>query len=117
MDPLPALSRRSFVRLGASAAALSSIVGLGDHARAAEPGSGGRGGDPWRGLKMGIASYSLSKLPLEAAIAAIRQVDIHYVSIKDAHLPLKSSTERRKEVARMFRDAGITPLSCGNITM
>jgi sugar phosphate isomerase/epimerase len=113
MDELSALSRRSFVRLGVSAAALAPIAGLDSPARAAAPESG----DPWRGLKIGIASYSLSKLPLEAAIAAIRQVDVHYVSIKDAHLPLKSSTERRKEVAQMFRDAGITPLSCGNITM
>jgi sugar phosphate isomerase/epimerase len=117
MDLLPDLSRRSFVRLGVSAAALSPLAGLVGRARAAETGSSGPGGDPWRGLKIGIASYSLSKLPLEAAIAAIRQVDVHYVSIKDAHLPLKSSTERRKEVAKMFRDAGITPLSCGNITM
>jgi len=117
MDPLPALSRRNFVRLGVSAAALSPLAGLGAQAHAADPGSSGRGGDPWRGLKVGIASYSLSKLPLDAAIEAIRRVGVNYVSIKDAHLPLKSSAAQRKEVARKFLDAGITPLSCGNITM
>jgi sugar phosphate isomerase/epimerase len=29
------------------------------------------------------------------------------------HLPLKSTTEERKEVAQKFRDAGINPISCG----
>jgi sugar phosphate isomerase/epimerase len=66
---------------------------------------------------VGIASYSLSKLPLEEAIKAIRRVGVNYVSIKDAHLPLKSSAAERKEIAQKFRDAGIAPLSCGNITM
>ena len=118
MDPLSALSRRNFVRLGVTAAALSPLAGPGARnlARAAAPESGGDD-DPWRGLKVGIATYTFSKLPLDEAIEDIRRVGVHYVSIKDAHLPLKSGAEQRKAVARKFRDAGITPLSCGNVTM
>ena len=117
MEQLPALSRRSFVRLGVSAAALSPLAGFVPTLRAEAPGAGVRDPDPWRGLKIGVASYSLSKLPLDDAIAAIRRVGVDYVSIKDVHLPLKSATSQRKDVARKFRDAGITPLSCGNVTM
>jgi sugar phosphate isomerase/epimerase len=117
MDLLSAFSRRSFVRLGVSAAAASTIAGLGTRVHAEPSKPGGRDEDPWRGLKMGIASYSLSKLPLEAAIAAIQQVGVGYVSIKEAHLPLKSSAKQRKDVAQKFRDAGIIPLSCGNVSM
>ena len=73
--------------------------------------------DPWRGLKVGIATYSFRKLPLDACIKGIQRVDLHYCSIKDAHLSLKSTTEQRKEAGQKFRDAGITPLSCGNITI
>ncbi|HEU4387211.1 MAG TPA: sugar phosphate isomerase/epimerase [Blastocatellia bacterium] len=73
--------------------------------------------DRWRGLKAGVASYTLRKLPLEAAIKAIQRVGLRYVSIKDFHLPLNSTTEQRRMVAQQFKDAGITPLSCGNITM
>jgi sugar phosphate isomerase/epimerase len=73
--------------------------------------------DPWHGLKAGVASYTLRKLPLEAAIGAIQRVGLRYVSIKDFHLPLTSTTEERQRVAGRFKDAGITPLSCGNITM
>ena len=71
--------------------------------------------DPWRGLKMGMASYSFRGLSLDACIKGIQRLDLRYVSIKDAHLKLTSSTEERKLVAQKFRDAGITPLSCGVI--
>lgn len=73
--------------------------------------------DPWKGLKVGVASYSFRKLPLDKTIAGIRRVDLHYVSIKDFHLPMKSTTAQRKEVAQAFRDAGIEPISCGVITI
>src|ERR1043166_5848642 len=73
--------------------------------------------DSWRGLKAGVASYTLRKMPLDAAIKAIQRVGLKYVSIKDAHLSLKSTTEERKAVAQKFKDAGITPMSCGNVTM
>jgi len=75
------------------------------------------GADPWHGLKVGIASYSFRKLPLDVAIKGINRVELKYVSVKEAHLPLKSTTEERKEVAQKFKDAGITPISCGNISM
>jgi inosose dehydratase len=74
-------------------------------------------GDPWHGLKIGVASYTLRKMPLDEAIRAIQRVGLHYVSIKDAHLPMKSSAEERRAVAEKFKEAGITPLSCGNVGM
>ena len=116
MDQFPTLSRRGFVRLGASAAALSPFVGLRPRARAGTAFALAEA-DPWLGLKVGIASYTFSKLPLDATIAGIRRVGVNYVSIKEAHLPLKSSAEQRKVVAEKFRSAGITPLSCGVVNM
>ena len=73
--------------------------------------------DPLRGLKIGVASYTFKQRPLEPTINAIRTVGLSYVSIKDFHLPLKSTADQRKEVAEKFRAAGITPLSCGVITL
>ncbi len=115
MDQSTAFSRRTFVRGGVAAATLAPLVGPAAALQAAPQGAEGHGGDPWLGLKMGIASYTFSRLPLEPTIQGIRRVGLHYVSIKEAHLPLKSTTEERKRVAKLFRDAGITPLSCGNI--
>ena len=76
-----------------------------------------RDSDAWRGFKAGVASYTLRQLPLDQAIKAIQRLGLHYVSIKDFHLPLNSTPEQRREVAAKFKAAGITPLSCGNITM
>jgi len=73
--------------------------------------------DPWRGLKLGVASYSLRKLSLEAAIAGIQRVGLRHVSIKDFHLPFALSAGERRAAAQRFRDAGITPMSCGNVTL
>ena len=103
------VTRREAIKAGALAAAGWPLVGRG----AAEAASA----DGWRGLKAGVASYTLRKLPLDAAIAAIQRVGLSYVSIKDFHLPLTSTAEERKAVAAKFKAAGITPLSCGNITM
>src|SRR5690242_15572652 len=115
MDRPSDLSRRNFVRLGAAAAALSPWLPNAGPAHAAAPQAADN--DPWKGLKVGVASYSLNRLKLDDALKALQRVNARYVSIKDAHLPLKSTPEERKEVAKRFRDAGITPLSCGNITM
>ena len=35
--------------------------------------------DPWDGLKVGVASYSFRKLPLEATIKGIQRLALHYV--------------------------------------
>jgi len=116
MDPTSPLSRRGLIGLAASAAALSPFAGRAVHAHAQSP-DPASGADPWLGLKIGVASYSFIRLPLEATIKGIRRVGVHYVSIKEAHLPLKSTAEQRKAVVAKFRDAGITPLSCGVVGM
>jgi sugar phosphate isomerase/epimerase len=73
--------------------------------------------DPWRGLKISVATYTFKQRKLEPTIEGIQRVGISYCSIKDFHLPLKSTADQRKEVADKFRAAGIQPLSCGVITL
>jgi sugar phosphate isomerase/epimerase len=116
MDSTSPLSRRGFVGLAASAAALAPLSGRAAQAQTRSPDSG-PGSDPWLGLKIGVASYTFSRIKLDPTIQAIRRVGVHYVSIKEAHLPLKSTAEQRKAVVAQFREAGLTPLSCGNVGM
>ncbi len=75
--------------------------------------------DPWMGLKVGVATYSLRELPIEDAIQGIKRVGLSYASIKNVknHIDLTHSSDERKRRAQMFRDAGITLLSVGNVTM
>ena len=110
MDRSSSFSRRSFMGLTASTAALWPFAG---HAWSSQAQSSGSADAPWQGLKVGLASYSFSKLPLDATIKGIQRVGVNYVSIKEAHLSMKSTAEERKAVVKKFVDAGITPLSCG----
>src|SRR6185436_20149499 len=107
------LSRREMMKTTALAASALPLASISGSAFGMIP----NGTDPWQGLKVGVASYTLRKMPLEAAIKAIQRVGLKYVSIKDFHLPMKSTAEERRAVAQKFKDAGITPLSAGNISM
>ncbi len=113
-------TRRGFVGLTASAAALAPLAASAG-ARALltreQQAADGSTVDPWLGLKIGIASYTFSRIPLDVTIQGIRRVGVHYVSIKESHLPLRSTAEQRKAVVEKFRKAGITPLSCGVISL
>ncbi len=75
--------------------------------------------DPWLGLKVGVATYTLRDLPIEETIQSVKRVGLKYVSIKNNknHIDLSHSSDERKRRAQMFRDAGITPLSVGNVSM
>jgi inosose dehydratase len=109
------MHRRELIKGAAMAASLPLARMAG--AQTAGASAAAKTGDRWRGLKAGVASYTLRKMPLDAAIAAIKRVGLQYVSIKDFHLPLDSTPEQRKAVAARFKAAGITPLSCGNVSM
>src|SRR5438552_2992220 len=106
MDSSPALSRRGLLGLGSAALALGPMAALDPRALAQQPGSGDA---PWLGLKVGIASYPYSRLPLDAAVQGVARLGVKYVSIKDAHLPLKSTAGERKAAVKKFLDAGVTP--------
>ncbi len=72
---------------------------------------------PWKGLKVGVATYSFNKFKTDETIKGVARVGVAYCSIKDFHLPFKSTAEERKATVEKFKAAGITPLSVGNITL
>ena len=106
-------SRRTLIKSAVAAAILPSISLAQDQGAAA--GTTPRP-DPFKGLKLGVATYTLRKMGVDDCIKAIRRVGLSYASIKDFHLPLKSTSEERKAVAEKFKVAGVTLLSCGVIT-
>lgn len=116
-------SRRKMIRSGivaaltaplavrASVTGVSEITPHDDGFAAAKP------ADQWRGFRPGVASYTFRKFSVDDTIKAMQRLDLKYISIKDFHLSLNSSAAERKAVVAKFSAAGITPLSCGNITM
>ena len=67
-------------------------------------------------LKIGVASYSLRKFPRDKAIAALRDLGVQYVTIKDVHLARTDTPEQIRAAAQQFRDAGITIMGGGTLT-
>lgn len=109
-------SRRDLLKAGAVASMLTTFhfsAGQLPVLRAAED------VDPWMGLKFGVATYTLRELPLEEAIKGVKRVGLKYVSIKNVknHIDLSHSSEERKARAAQMREAGLVPLSVGNVSM
>jgi len=73
--------------------------------------------DPYRGLKMGVASYSLRKFKLEQALAITRDLGLKYICLKDVHLPLTSSEEERHAARDKVAAEGLQLLGGGVITI
>jgi len=107
-------NRRQFIRAGIVGTAAFSkpircLAGSGDIAAGAK--------DPFRGLKVGVASYSLRKFSLDQAISMTSQLGVKYITLKDFHLPLNSTRAERREARRKIEDAGLVLMGGGVIYM
>lgn len=109
-------TRRSFFRLAGgcgAAAGLAFSHGAAGADKKVTPGTSGGDG----GLKIGLASYSLRKLPLEAMLEVCKAADVHYLTIKDMHLPMTDAPEVLKTKVETIKAAGITIAGGGVIYM
>jgi inosose dehydratase len=110
------ISRRQLIKAAAFASVVPAmpLLQLSSFATAVAEES-----DPWLGLIVGVATYTLRELPIEEAIKGVKRVGLKYVSIKNVknHIDLSHPSEERKRRAQMFRDAGLIPLSVGNVSM
>ncbi len=103
------VSRRELLIAGAGLAAAGRASG----ATPFDPG----GSDTWHGLKLSVASYTFHAYTLDQTLKFLVRTGLQYVSIKDVHLPFNTTPDQRRAIAQRFKDAGITPLSCGNVGM
>jgi inosose dehydratase len=112
MKKTHAINRRRFLQtgvLGSTAVAATSLPSLSFGALTKTA------GDPFHGLKVGITSYTLRKFSLDEAIAMTKQAGVKYISLKDVHLSLKSTTAQRQEARRKIENAGLELLGGGVI--
>src|SRR5580700_3731353 len=68
-------------------------------------------------IKLGVASYSLREYSRALAIRCIKDLRTPYVSVKEFHLPYRSSPEELESGRKEFERAGLTIVSGGNITL
>jgi inosose dehydratase len=70
--------------------------------------------DPFR---IGIAGYTFNKFKLDPTLEMLKKVDVHYLCIKDFHLPLKSTEEEIAAFHAKCKSFGVTGYGVGPIYM
>lgn len=111
---LPAMStRRSFLkRAGITLAAAGAPGLLTGGVRAAQATA-----TTTEGLRLGVAGYTFAKFKLDQTLEMLKQVDVHYLCIKDFHLPLASTDEEIAAFHTKCRSFGVTGYGVGPIYM
>ena len=66
-------------------------------------------------LKLGVASYSFREFQRGAMLRGAKQTGVKYLSVKEMHLPYKSTTEERAKAAQQIKAAGLELTSGGVI--
>ena len=105
------LTRRSILKSAALTAACTAIRPMISFAQT----PAGNDDKQFHGLRVGACSYSLRAFPLAEALQDIKRLGVHYVSLKEVHLPLSSTPDQRKQVKQQAEDLGLTITSCGVI--
>ncbi|MCL1921461.1 MAG: sugar phosphate isomerase/epimerase [Kiritimatiellaeota bacterium] len=108
-------TRRSFFKetgLGIAAAAAAPAL-LAPTAQAQSTAGAGVA-DPFR---IAVAGYTFNKFNLDETLEMMRKVDVHYLCIKDFHLPLNSTEEAVAAFHAKCKAAGVTGYGVGPIYM
>ncbi len=69
-------------------------------------------------FKVGMAGYSFVRLnDLDKSLSIMQRADVHYLCIKDFHLPLKSTTSEIAAFHAKLKEKGVTGYAVGPIYM
>ncbi|MGK6350991.1 sugar phosphate isomerase/epimerase family protein [Parapedobacter sp. DT-150] len=66
---------------------------------------------------LGIAGYSFVKFKLAESLAMMKRMDVHYLCIKDFHLPLTSTEAEIAAFHQTLEESGVTGYAVGPIYM
>jgi sugar phosphate isomerase/epimerase len=68
-------------------------------------------------FKVSIAGYSFVNFDLEQSLKMMQRIDVHYLCIKDFHLPLNSNEEQIAAFHAKLKEANVTGYGVGPIYM
>jgi sugar phosphate isomerase/epimerase len=111
-------TRRSVLKTAALSAACGAFGTLASDASeqsVAPPAPLADEGKQFRGLKIGVCSYSVRSFPAAEALRMIQRLGVRYLSLKEVHLPLTSSPEERRQFRQQAEQLGLQITSCGVI--
>ena len=68
-------------------------------------------------FRVGMAGYTFAKFDLDKTLATMQRADVHYLCIKDFHLPLKSTDAEIAAFHAKLKAKGVTGYAVGPIYM
>lgn len=109
------MKRRNFIKTAIAAGALIATnpvlaVTKEEKQSAPTPPSLGDG-------KLGMAGWTFHNFSLDETLKTMQQLDVHYLSIKDFHLPYNSTDAEIREFHKKCADHGVTGYCVGPIYM
>jgi sugar phosphate isomerase/epimerase len=111
--------RRTFLTTAAATVAGASL-GVSRLARASEPSAPASrratSGVSPSAVRLGVASYSLRKFPLDKSLAMIKALRTPYVNFKSVHLPYEKSPQELAALRAQIEAAGFQIVGGGTIT-
>jgi sugar phosphate isomerase/epimerase len=73
--------------------------------------------DNFEKFKVGMAGYSFLKFDIDKALETMQREDVHYLCIKDFHLPINSDAARIAAFHAKLKEKGVTGYAVGPIYM
>ncbi|MBR0544302.1 MAG: hypothetical protein IIW98_07655, partial [Bacteroidaceae bacterium] len=74
-------------------------------------------GCPLSAPVLGMAGYTFNKFDIDTTLAFMKRIDVHYLCIKDFHLPLDADAERIAEFKAKLRAHDVVGYGVGPIYM
>ncbi|HEY3390383.1 MAG TPA: TIM barrel protein, partial [Prolixibacteraceae bacterium] len=68
-------------------------------------------------FKIGMAGFTFLKFDIDKALETLQRTDVHYLCIKDFHLPMASTDEQIAEFHAKLKAKGVTGYAVGPIYM
>jgi len=68
-------------------------------------------------FKIGMAGFTFLKFDIDKALATLKRTDVHYLCIKDFHLPMTSTDDQIAEFQAKLKANGVTGYAVGPIYM
>ena len=68
-------------------------------------------------FKIGMAGYTFLKFDIDKTLETLQRADVHYLCIKDFHLPLTSTDEQIAAFQAKLKAKGVTGYAVGPISM
>ena len=120
------MKRRTFLRSSLASAALLAVpFDVSAHSLSEETKKGSnstikvspRGGLEGDLFHLGMAGYTFNKFDIDTTLAFMKKIDVHYLCIKDFHLPLDADAEKMADFKAKLAAANVVGYGVGPIYM